>query len=170
MQRSEIKLPTSPGSYTKQRNSKNFCFIDYAKAFDCGSSVQSLRDVQLFVTPWTAAHQTSLSITNSQSPPKPMSIESLMPSNHLIFCCPLLPLLSTFPGIRVFANESTLHINWPNYWSFSFNISPSNEHPGLISYRMDWLDTLAVQETLKSVLLHHSSKLSILLCSAFFIV
>jgi len=107
-------------------------------------SVQSLSRVRLFATPWTAACQASLSITNSQSPPKPMSIESMMPSNHLILCCPLL-LPSIFPSIRVFSNESALHIRWPKYWSFSFSISPSNEHPGLISFRMDWLDLLAVQ-------------------------
>jgi len=121
-------------------------------------------------TPRTAAHQASLSITNSQSPPKPMSIESVMPSNHLILCHPLLILPSSFPGIRVFSNESALCIRWPKYWSFSFNISPSNEHPGLISFRMDWLDLLAVQGTLKSLLQHHSSKASTLGCSAFFIV
>ena len=108
--------------------------------------------------------------TNSRSPPKPMSIELLMPSNHLILCRPLLLLPSTFPGIRVFSNESALCIRRPTYWSFSFNISPSNEHPGLISFRMDWLDLLAVQGTLKSLLQHHSSKASILLHSAFFIV
>ena len=104
-----------------------------------------------------------------ESTPKPMSIESVMPSNNLILCCPLLLLPSVFPSIRVFSNES-LHIRWPKYWSFSFSISPSNEHPGLISFRMDWLDLLAVQGTLKSLLQHHSSKASILLCSAFFIV
>ena len=125
--------------------------------------------VQFFATPWTAARQASLSITNSRSPPKPMSIESVIPSNHLILCCPLLLLPSIFPSIRVFSNESALHIRWPEYWSFSFNISPSNEHPGLISFRMDWLDLLAVQGTLKS-LQHHSSKASILRRSAFFIV
>ena len=133
------------------------------------SSVQLLSCVWLFVTPWTAAHQASLSITNSQSLPKPMSIESVMPSNHLILCRPLL-LPSTFPSIRIFSNESALHIRWPKYWSFSFNISPYNEHSGLISFRMDWLDLLAVQRTLKSLLQHHSSKASILRCSAFFIV
>ena len=104
------------------------------------SSVQSLSCVWLFATPWTAAHQASLSITNSRSPPKPMSIESVMPSNHLILCRPLLHLPSIFPSIRVFLNESALRIKWPKYWSFSFNISPSSEHPGLISFRMDWLD------------------------------
>ena len=115
------------------------------------------------------ARQASLSITNSQSSLKLMSIESVMPSNHLIFCCLLLLLPSVFPSIRVFSNESTLHIRWPKYWSFSFSISPSNEHPGLISFRMDWLDLLAVQGTLKSLLQHHSSEASILWCSAFFI-
>ena len=122
------------------------------------------------MTPWTAACQASLSITNSQSPPKPMSIESVMPSNHLILCCPLLLLPSIFPSIRVFSNESALHIRWPKYWSFSFNISPSIEHPGLISFRMEWLDLLAVQLTLMSLLQHHTSKASILQHSAFFIV
>ena len=127
------------------------------------SSVQSLSHVQLFETPWTAARQASLSITNSQSPPKPMSIELVMPSNHLILCRPVLLLPSIFPSIRVFPNESALHMKWPKYWNFSFNISPSNEHPGLI-FRMDWLDLLAVQGTLKSLLQHHSSKASILQC------
>ena len=122
------------------------------------------------MTPWTAAHQASLSITNSRSPPKPMSIESVMPSNHLILCRPLLLLPSIFPTIRVFSNESALHIRWPKYWSFSLNISPSNEHPGLISFRTDWLDLLAVQGTLKSLLQHHSSKASVLQHSAFFTV
>ena len=134
------------------------------------SSVQSLSHVRLIATPWTTSRQASLSITNSRSPPKPMPIVSVMPSNHLILCHPLLLLPSVFPSIRVFSNESTLHIGWPKYWNFSFSISPSNEHPGLISFRMDWLDLLAVQETLKSLLQHHSSKASILLCSAFFIV
>ena len=122
------------------------------------------------VTLWTTARQASLSVTNSQSPPKPMSIESVMPSNHLILCRPLPLLPSIFPSIRVFSNESALHIRWPKYWSFSFNISPSNEHPGLISFRMAWLDLLAVQGTLKSLLQHHSSKASILWCSALFTV
>ena len=134
------------------------------------NSVQSLSYVWIFATPWTAAHQASLSITNSQSPPKQMSTELVMPSNHLILCRPLLLLPSLFPSIRVFSNESALHIRWPMYWSFSFNISPSNEHPGLISFRMDWLNLLAVQGTLKRLLQHHSSKASILQCSAFFIV
>ena len=134
------------------------------------SSVQLLSHVWLFMTPWIAARQASLSITNYWSLPKLMSTESVMPSNHLILCCPLLLPPSIFPSIRVFWNEPALHIRWPKYWSFSFNISPSNEHPGLISFRMDWLDLLAVQGTLKSLLQHHSSKASVLRCSAFFIV
>ena len=131
------------------------------------SSVQLFSRVQFFVTPWTIAHQASLSITNSRSLLKLVSIESLMPFNHLILCCPLL-LPSIFPSIRVFSNESILCIRWPKYWSFSF-ISPSNEHSGLISFRMDWLDLLAVQGALKSLHQHHSSKASIIWCSAFFI-
>ena len=134
------------------------------------SSVQSLSQVLLFVTPWTAACQASLSITNTQSPPKPMSTELVMPSNHLTLCCPLLLLPSIFPSTRVFSNESALHMRWPKYWSFSFSISPSSEHSGLISFRMDWLDLLAVQGTLMSLIQHHSSKASTLQCSAFFIV
>ena len=126
------------------------------------SSVQLISRVQLFATPWTAAHQASLSITNSWSLPKLTSIESVMPSNHLILCHHLLLPLSIFPSIRVFFNESALPIRCPKYWSFSFNISPSNEHSGLISFRMDWLDLLAVQGTLKSLLQYHSSKPSIL--------
>ena len=134
------------------------------------SSVQWLSHVQLFATPWTAACQASLSITNLQSLPRLMSIESVMPSNHLILRCPLLLPPSIFPSIRVFSNESFLHIKWSKYWSFSFNISHSNEHSGLISLRMDGLDLLAVQETLKILLQHHSSKASTLRCSALFIV
>ena len=122
------------------------------------SSVQSLSRVQFFATPWTAACQASLSITNCWSLPKFMSIELVTPSNHLILCHPLLLLLSILPSIRVFSNESALRIKWPKYWSFSFSISPSNEHLGLISFRMDWLDLLAVQGILKSLLQHHSSK------------
>ena len=133
-------------------------------------SVQLLSRVRLFATPRIAVRQASLSITNSQSLPKPMSIESVMPSNHLILCHPLLFLPSIFPSLRVFSNESALHIRWLEYWSFSFNIGPSNEHPGLISFRMDWLDLLAVQGTLKSLLQHYSSKASILRRSAFFTV
>ena len=121
-------------------------------------SVQFTQLCLTFVTPWTAARQASLSITNSQSSLKLMSIESVMPSNRLILCCPLLLLPSIFPCIRVFSKESVLHIRWPRYWSFSFNISPSNEHSGLISFRLDWLDLLAVQGILNSLLQHHSSK------------
>ena len=134
------------------------------------SSVQLLSHVQLFATPWTAACQASLSITNSWSPPKPMSIETVMPSNHLILCRPLLPLPSIFPSNRVFTNESPLRIRCPKYWSFSFSISPSSEYSGLMYFRVDWLDLLAVQGTLKSLLQHHSSKASILRHSDFFIV
>ena len=123
-------------------------------------SVQSLSRVQLFVTPWIAARQASLSINNSQSLFKPMSIKSVMPSSHLILCRPLLLLPPSFPSIRVSSNESTLHMRWPKYWSFSFSISLSNEHPGLISFRMDWSDLPAVQGTLKSLLQHHSSKIN----------
>ena len=134
------------------------------------SSLPSLSSVQLFATPWIAARQASLSITNSQSSPKLTSIELVMPSNRLILCRPLLLLPSIFPCIRVFSNESVLHVRWPKYWHFSFSISPSSEYSGLISFRMDWLDLLVVQGTLKSLLQHHSSKASILWHSAFFIV
>ena len=138
--------------------------------FGTFSSVQSLSCVWLFATPWTAAHQASLSITNSRSLLKLMSFESVMPSNHLILCYPLLLPPSIFPSIRVFSNESLLPIRWPKYWSFSFSISPSNEYPGLIPFRMDWLDLLAIQGTLKSLLQQHSSKAFILWCSPFFVV
>ena len=134
------------------------------------SSVQSLSRVRLFVTPWTSPRQASLSITNSRSLPKLMSVELVMPSNHLILCCPLLLLPSIFSSIRVFSSESALHIRWPKYWSFSFNISPPNVYSGLISFRIDSLDLLEVQGTLKSLLQHHSSNTSVLLCSAFFMV
>ena len=134
------------------------------------SSVQSLSRVWLFVTPWIAARQASLSITNSWSLPKLMCIESVRPSSYLILCRPLLLLPPIPPSIRVFSSESALRMRWPKYWSFSFSISPANEHPGLISFRMDWLDLLAVQGILKSLLQHHSSKASILQCSAFFTV
>ena len=137
--------------------------------FGLFSSVQSLSRVQLFPTPRAAAHQASLSITNSQSLLKLMFIESVMPSNHLILCCPLLLLPSIFPSIRVFSNELALHIRWPNYWSFSFSISPSNEYSGLISFRIEWFDHFAVQGILKS-LLQHISKASILQSSVFFLV
>ena len=157
-----------------------FCYVHTVSVLYCAhfcmkcslefSSVQLLSRVRLFVTPWTTACQASLSITNSQSPPKLVSIESVMPSNHLILCRPLLLLLSIFSSFRVFSNESALRIRWPKYWSFSFNISPTNEHPGLISFRMDWLDLLTVEGTFKSLLQHHSSKASILWHSAFFIV
>ena len=132
-------------------------------------SVQLLSHVQIFVTPWTTAHQASLSITNSWSLPKLTSIDSVIPSNHLILCHPLLLLLSIFLSIRAFSNESSLCIRWPKYWSFSINISPSNEHSGLIFFRMDWLNLLAIQGTLKRLLQHHSSKASILWHSAFLI-
>ena len=155
-----ITLPWNKTCYTSE------CFLF--------SSVQLLSCIRLFVTPWIAAQQASLSITNSRSlsptPPTLMSIESVMPSSHLICCRPLLLPPSIFPSIRVFSNESALCIRWPKYWSFSFNISTSNEHLGLISFRMEWLDLLAVQGTLKSLLQHHSSKASILQHSAFFIV
>ena len=133
------------------------------------SSVQSLNRVQFFATPWIAARQASLFITNSQSLPKLMSIESVMPSSHLILCHPLFLLPPIPPSIRVFSNESTLHMRWPKYWSFSFSISPSNEHLGLI-FRMDWLYLLTVQGTLKSLIQHHSLKASTLQCWDFFIV
>ena len=135
-----------------------------------GSSVQSLSHIQLFATPWIAAHQASLSITNSRSLLKLMPIKSVMPSSHLILCHLLLLLPRIPPSIRVFSNESTLHMRWPKYWSFSFSISPSNEHPGLISLRMDWLDLFAVQRTFKSLLQNHSSKASIFRHSAFFTI
>ena len=134
------------------------------------SSVQLLSHVQLVVTPWTAAHQASLSITNSRSPPKPVSIKSVMPSNGLISRHSLLLPPSIFPSIRVFSKESVLRIRWPKYWSFSVSISLSNEYSGLISFRMEWLDLLAVQGTRKNLLQHHSSKASILQHSAFFII
>ena len=134
------------------------------------SPVQALSHVQLFATRWTAACQASLSITNSQSLLKLMSIKSVMPSSHLIFFCSLLLLPSILPSIKVFSNESVLHIRWPKHWSFSFSISPSNEYSELISFRTDWLALLAVQGTLKNLLQHHSSKASILRCSAFFMV
>ena len=134
------------------------------------SSVQSLSRVRLFATPWIAARQASLSITISRSSLRLLSIESMMPSSHLILCCPLLLLPPIPPSIRVFSNESTLPMMYPKYWSFSFIIIPSKEHSGLISFRMDWLDLLAIQRTLQSLLEHHSSKASILQCSAFFIV
>ena len=142
----------------------------YIRNYYIGSSVQSLSHVRLFATPWIAARQASLSITSSWSSLRLTSIESVMPFSHLILCHPLLLLPPIPPSITVFSNESTLHMRWPKYWSFSFSISPSNEYLGLIFFRMDWLDLLAVQGTLKSLLQHHSSKASILWCSAFFTV
>ena len=162
-----------PGSYPYP-NSGNFNLVVNVCLPICKhsqfSAVQLLSRVLLFATPWTAACQASLSITNSQSLLKLMFIKSVMPSNHLILCHPLVLPPSTFPSIRVFSNESALCIRWPKYWSFSFNISPSNERPRLISFRMDWLDLLEVQGTLKSLLQHHTSKASILRRSAFFTV
>ena len=158
----------------KQFNKKTRYITSSCILLDWGfpgfSSTQLLSHVRLSETLWTAARQASLFITNSQSLLKLMSIESVMPSNHLILCRPLLLLPSIFPSIGVFSNESILHIKWPQYWSFSFSISPCNEHPGLISFRVDWLDLLAVQGTLKSLLQHHSSKALILGCSAFCII
>ena len=154
-----------------------FCFIlscklakSYVRLLILNQSVQLLSCIWLFVTPWTAAHQASLSITNTRSTHKLMSIESVMSSNHLLLCRPLFLLPTIFPNIRVFSNKSALCIRWLTYWSFSFNISPSKEYSGLISFRSDWLDFLAVQGTLKNILQHHSSKASILRCSAFYIV
>ena len=144
-------------------------YIPYKLNFSI-SSVEPLSCIWFFATPWSAARQASLSITNSWSPPKPMSIELVMSSNHLILCCPLLLLPSIFPSIQVFSSESALCFMWPKYCSFSFNISPSNEHPGLISFRIEWLDLLAVQGTLKSLLQHYNSKESILWHSAFLMV
>ena len=145
-------------------------FVNLLGSFFLFSSVQPLSHVQLFATPWTAARQASLSITNSWSLLKLTSIESVMPSNHLILCCLLLLPPSIFPNIRVFSNESVFHIRWPKYWSFSFSISPSNDYSGLISFRMDKLDLLAIQGALKVLLQHHSLKASIIWRSAFFIV
>ena len=147
---------------------KSYIKILSAALYKTFSSVQVLSHVWLFAIPWTATRQASLSITNIQSLLKLISIELVMSSNHLILCCPLLLLPSIFSSIRVFSSESVLHIRWPKYWSFSFSISPFNEYSRLISFRMDWLDLLAVQGTLKSLLQHHSSKASILWCSAFF--
>ena len=149
----------------------NFFGIPFQPVLVCSFVVvQSLSHVRLFVTPWTAAHQTSLSFTISWSLLKLMSTESVMPSNHLILCCPLLLLPSIFPSVRIFSNESALHIRWPKYWSISFSISPSNEYSRLLSFRLDWFDLLAVQETLKNLLQHHNLKALILWCSAFFMV
>ena len=160
------------------QNIKNYCH-KFLTVKDMGkggkiliqfSSVQSLGRVRLFATPWIAAHQASLSIINSRSSLRLTSIETMMPSSHLIIGCPLLLLLQIPPRIRVFSNESTLHMRWPKYWSFSFSTIPSKEHPGLISFCMEWLDLLVIQGTLKSFLQHHSSKKSILWHSAFFTI
>ena len=167
---SSFLLPTLPRAMDSGRPYLNPLGRLSWVTMDQFSSVQSLSRVWLFVTPWITARQAYLSITNCQSLLKLMSIESVMPSNHLILCRSLLLLPSIFPSIRVFSNESVLHIRWPKYWRFSFTISPSNEHSGLISFRMDWLDLLAVQGTPKSLLQHHSSKTSILWRSTFFIV
>ena len=148
----------------------NGCSVCWSFYWVVSQSVQLLSRVWLFATPWSAARQASLSIINSWSLLKLMSIELVMPSNHLTLCCPLLLLPSIFPRIRVFSDKSILPIRWPKYWSFSFSISPSNEYSGLVSFRMDWLDRLAVQGTLKSLPQHHSSKASVLQRSAFFIV
>ena len=167
-----LKIPLSSFSFLVLVNISIILptITNFSSPWQLFSSVQSLSHVQLFATSWITSWQTSLSITNSQSLLKLMSIESVMPSSHLIFCRPLLLLPPIPPSIRVFSSESTLHMRWPKYWRFSFSISPSNEHPGLISFRMDWLDLLAVQGTLKSLLQHHSSKASILPCSTFFTV
>ena len=163
--------PDNQSQYKYHKKTKNYrpvLFLNTdTKLF---SSVQSLSGVGLFATPWITARQASLSITNSRTSPRLMSIESVMPSSHLILCCPLLLLPPIPPSIRVFSNESALRMRWPKYWSFSFSIIPSKEIPGLISFRMDWLDLLAVQGTLRSLLQHHSSKASILRRSAFFTV
>ena len=158
--------------FTKQtrRHRKQIYSYQRGKVGSQSSSVRSLSHVWLFATPWTTARQASLSIINSRSPPKLTSIKSVMPSNYLILCRPLLLLPSIFPSISVFSKESAFCIRWPKNQSFSFNINPCNEHPGLISFMVDWLDLLAVQGTLKSLLQHHSSKASILWCSAFFMV
>ena len=156
-----VSLPGKAVLY-KRRPAVVYLIFHLVLNYGGDSSVQLLSHVQLFTTPWTAAHQASLSITNSWSLLKLMSIELVMPSNHIILCHPLLLQPSIFPNIRVYSNESVLHIRWPKYWSFSFNISPSNECSGLISFRMDWLVLLAVQRTLKSLHQHHSLKASVL--------
>ena len=165
-----LEFLISQAHYCKMNTHNLFLFIFVLLLLFIQSSVQSLHRVRLFATPWSAACQASLYITNSQSLLKLLSIELVMPFNHLILCHPILCLPAIFPSIRVFGNESVLHIRWPNYWSFSFSMSPSNEDPGLISFRMDWWDPLAVQGILKTLLQYHSSKASILWCSAFFIV
>ena len=165
----ELLQPLQNTAKRTQSASRKAISIWYWAIYTVFSSVQLLSRVQLFAAPWIAARQASLSITNSRSSLKLTSIESVMPSSHLILCCPLL-LPPILPSIRVFSSESTLCMRWPKYWSFSFSIFPSSEHPGLILFKTDWLDILADQGILKSLLQHHSSKASILRCSAFFIV
>ena len=165
-----LMLPKECGAVQLLSTQKPINSPDWWKGKFQFSSVQSLSHVRLFWTPWIAAGQDSLSITNSRNSPNLMFIESVIPSSHLILCRPLLLLSPIPPSTRVFSNESTLRMRWPKYWSFSLSISPSNEYPGLVSFRMDWLDLLAVQGTLKSLLQHHSSKASLLRCSAFFTV
>ena len=165
-----VAIPFSRGSCRPRDWTWDSCFAGRFFTIWATSSVQSLCHVWLFATPWTAARQASLSITNSRSLPKLMSIESVMPSNHLILCRSILLLSSIFLSIRAFSNELILHIRWPKFWSVSFSISPSKKYPGLISFRIDWFDLLAVQGALKSLLQHHSSKASILRRSAFFTV
>ena len=169
-----LTVSGSPGtaqSLTHMKGSRNVCYKDLQSPVHSFIVVfQSSSHVRFPAIPWTAEHQASLSLTIYTSLFKLMSIESVMPSNHLILCCPLLLLPSIFASIRVFSNDSSLHIRWPNYWSFSFSISPSKEYSGLISFRMDWLDLFAVQDTPKSLLQHHSSKASILWRSGFFTV
>ena len=170
----KCELPEVQATFRTGRGTRdqiaNICWIIEKASSVQFNSVQSLSHVRLFATPRVTARQASLSIINCQSLLRLMSIESVMPSSHLILCSPLLLLPPIPSSIRVFSNESTLRMRWPKYWSFSFSISPSNEHPELISFRMDWLDLLAVQGTLKSLLQHHSSKASILQCSSFFTV
>ena len=165
----QVMVESSDKTSTGEGNGKPLQYSCLEKPMS-SQSVQLLSQVWLFATPFTATHQASLSITNTKSLLKLMYIESVMPSNHLILCHPLLLPPSIFPSIRVFSSESVLHIRWQKYWSFSFSISPSNEYSGLISFRVDWLDLLAVQGTLESLLQYQSSKASILWCSAFFIV
>ena len=163
----EIKRQLAP--YKKSYNQPRQ-HIKKQKHYFADSSVHLFSRVWLFVTPWIAARHASLSITNSRSSLRLTSIESVMPSSHLFLCLPLLLLPPIPPSIRVFSNESTVHMRWPKYWSFSLSISPSNEHPGLVSFRINWFDLLAVQGTLKSILQYHNSKASVLWCSAFFMV
>ena len=163
-----LKQEIAPPSGTQLRFTEKI--VEYSGANEFAVLVQLLSHVWLFATPWSAACQASLSFTISRSLLKLTPIESVMPPNHLILCCPLLLLPSTFPNIRVFSNKSIFRLRWPNYWIFTFSISPSNEYSGLIFFRIDWFDLLAVQGTLKNLLQHHSSKASVLQYSAFFVV